>query len=346
MRVGTALARMAAWITMAAMPLIAAALGSAAWSTWQEWPAVWSVDDALMLAGATVGAAVAAYLALTAAAMMMGALWSKGRGIPSAIRALAPGSWQRVASVAIGIGLTSGIAGPALASEAPSPGAGWADAPVATSVPVPHDVSVGWADAPPATAGQEAAVAGPGSATRSAPVPDGSVAIAPPPVATAGALAESPVPTAPSPVTAGPGAEPAPSTSGAAAVSVGWADSPGESNAAALTAQAAVPAGPHQAVPTPAAPAPAEQGAPATSVQPTLPTPTPANGERPVHAYVVQPGDSLWLITSSLLGADASDAQIASEWPRLYELNREAIGEDPSLIRPGVELAVPAELVP
>lgn len=62
----------------------------------------------------------------------------------------------------------------------------------------------------------------------------------------------------------------------------------------------------------------------------------------PSVAYVVQAGDSLWRITESLVGTDVSAAQVSAEWPRLYEANRDAIGDDPSLIHAGLELTIPA----
>jgi nucleoid-associated protein YgaU len=55
----------------------------------------------------------------------------------------------------------------------------------------------------------------------------------------------------------------------------------------------------------------------------------------------VQPGDSLWLIAARRLGPDASDEQIAANWPRWYAANRAAIGDDPSLIEPGQVLHAP-----
>jgi hypothetical protein len=60
--------------------------------------------------------------------------------------------------------------------------------------------------------------------------------------------------------------------------------------------------------------------------------------KRPVS---VHRGDSLWLIAARGLGHDASDAQIAAEWPRWYEANRGAIGDDPQLIQPGQQLQPP-----
>lgn len=57
---------------------------------------------------------------------------------------------------------------------------------------------------------------------------------------------------------------------------------------------------------------------------------------------VVRPGDSLWSLTARRLGPAASTAAIAAQWPRLYAANRDAIGHDPNLIRPGQRLVLPA----
>ena len=96
-----------------------------------------------------------------------------------------------------------------------------------------------------------------------------------------------------------------------------------------------------------------------TSSQPTAETtggePTPeATGSEPsaqaperdqsaaARPVVVQTGDSLWTIAARLLGPGASDAEIAAEWPRWYEANRDVIGEDADLIMPGTELSPPS----
>jgi resuscitation-promoting factor RpfA len=65
---------------------------------------------------------------------------------------------------------------------------------------------------------------------------------------------------------------------------------------------------------------------------------------RPVRAatVVVRPGDCLWSIAASSLGAGASTAEIAAEWPRWYAANRRVIGSDPNLILPGTVLTAPA----
>lgn len=128
MRLGNAVARLGAWTALAAMPCGAYALGRAAWWQWRTWPAVWDVDDAIVLAAAILGAVVATYLSASAAIMIASALVRRGRTIPARARALAPAAWQRVAAVALGIGLSSGLAVPAMASVQAPPGLGWADA--------------------------------------------------------------------------------------------------------------------------------------------------------------------------------------------------------------------------
>jgi LysM repeat protein len=62
----------------------------------------------------------------------------------------------------------------------------------------------------------------------------------------------------------------------------------------------------------------------------------------PPTNIVVAPGDSLWAISSRSLGANASPARVAAEWPRLYAANRAEIGTDPSYILPGQVLHSPA----
>src|SRR5215217_1115412 len=50
---------------------------------------------------------------------------------------------------------------------------------------------------------------------------------------------------------------------------------------------------------------------------------------------VVEPGDSLWSISEEHIGPGATPEQIAYEVQRIFELNRDQIGEDPNLIFPG-----------
>lgn len=60
------------------------------------------------------------------------------------------------------------------------------------------------------------------------------------------------------------------------------------------------------------------------------------------HVTVVA-GDSLWSIAARQLGgSQASDLDIALEWPRWYEANRAVIGDNPNVLRPGQVLRPPA----
>ncbi|HEX4698601.1 MAG TPA: hypothetical protein VH857_04465 [Actinomycetes bacterium] len=60
-----------------------------------------------------------------------------------------------------------------------------------------------------------------------------------------------------------------------------------------------------------------------------------------IGAVVVRRGDSLWDLAARHLGPDASAADIAAEWPRWYAANRQVIGQDPDLLRPGERLVPP-----
>jgi hypothetical protein len=106
--------------------------------------------------------------------------------------------------------------------------------------------------------------------------------------------------------------------------------------------QSAVPASPvaptvlgHAAAPVwPMDATPADQ-------RPARPAHTPTGGGARTH--VVRPGDTLWTVTAASLGPDASPHQIATQWPRLYALNRSTLGADPGLIRAGQRLRLPPE---
>lgn len=60
---------------------------------------------------------------------------------------------------------------------------------------------------------------------------------------------------------------------------------------------------------------------------------------------VVRPGDSLWSLAEQELQARGADdptpAQVASRWPTWWAANRELVGDDPDLLRPGTALAPP-----
>ncbi|GGH97746.1 LysM peptidoglycan-binding domain-containing protein [Arthrobacter liuii] len=67
---------------------------------------------------------------------------------------------------------------------------------------------------------------------------------------------------------------------------------------------------------------------------------TPAKGSQ-AGAVTVLAGDTLWDIVSAHLGPEASDVDIALEWPRWYAANRELIGGSPDVLLPGQILQAP-----
>ncbi len=56
---------------------------------------------------------------------------------------------------------------------------------------------------------------------------------------------------------------------------------------------------------------------------------------------VVRRGDTLWSIAARSLGSEATEAQIAGEWPRWFTANRDVIGPDPDRLSPGQRLRPP-----
>ncbi|MEO6513036.1 MAG: LysM domain-containing protein, partial [Nocardioides sp.] len=78
-------------------------------------------------------------------------------------------------------------------------------------------------------------------------------------------------------------------------------------------------------------------------VEPPSPAPRPAAVATPRARQTVRPGDTLWSLSAVRLGADATTAEIAAAWPRLYAANRGVIGPDPAHIEPGQHLTFPAD---
>ncbi len=68
---------------------------------------------------------------------------------------------------------------------------------------------------------------------------------------------------------------------------------------------------------------------------------TPHAEHRVLDEVVVRRGDSLWDIAARHLRDGSSAAEVAVEWPRWYAANREVIGDDPDLLRPGQRLSPP-----
>ena len=93
-----------------------------------------------------------------------------------------------------------------------------------------------------------------------------------------------------------------------------------------------------------AAPAPAAARATArlettdTGTRTAPPTRTPIGARADTGAYVVQPGDTLSGIAAAL-GTPGG-------WAALYAANRQIIGPDPNVIRPGTALALPGRNAP
>ncbi|MET3949658.1 LysM peptidoglycan-binding domain-containing protein [Arthrobacter sp. UYEF36] len=61
----------------------------------------------------------------------------------------------------------------------------------------------------------------------------------------------------------------------------------------------------------------------------------------PSTEVTVRPGDSLWSLSAARLGPYASDVDIAVDWPLIYQANRDIIGGNPNLLRPGQVLQLP-----
>lgn len=72
-------------------------------------------------------------------------------------------------------------------------------------------------------------------------------------------------------------------------------------------------------------------------VKRTTPKPAPVALEAPAD-ITVRAGDSLWSIAADGLGPDTALADIDAAWRELYAANRQAIGTDPDLIHPGLDL--------
>ena len=56
---------------------------------------------------------------------------------------------------------------------------------------------------------------------------------------------------------------------------------------------------------------------------------------------VVRPGDTLWALAVRHLPPGSGSAAVTACWRRIHELNRDVIGDDPDLIRPGQRLRLP-----
>lgn len=66
-----------------------------------------------------------------------------------------------------------------------------------------------------------------------------------------------------------------------------------------------------------------------------------ARGTEEDRVVTVRRGDTLWSIAAGQLDGPTAE-QIAAAWPRWYAANRDVIGPDPDLIRPGQQLHRPS----
>ncbi|MDQ4046964.1 MAG: LysM peptidoglycan-binding domain-containing protein [Actinomycetota bacterium] len=81
---------------------------------------------------------------------------------------------------------------------------------------------------------------------------------------------------------------------------------------------------------------------PAAALGPVVSAPLRAAREQQAgHELVVRSGDTLWTIAAGHLGPEASDVDIALEWPRWFENNRAIIGSNPNTLLPGQILKAP-----
>ncbi len=70
--------------------------------------------------------------------------------------------------------------------------------------------------------------------------------------------------------------------------------------------------------------------------------PEPATAQHPSRrTVVVRSGDTLWDIAERQLPPGHTAADVARAWPRWFAANRDVIGPDPGVIRPGEQLQAP-----
>lgn len=72
------------------------------------------------------------------------------------------------------------------------------------------------------------------------------------------------------------------------------------------------------------------------------PLPPRDNGRSRGRWHAVLPGETLWSIAADRLGTD-DIRRIARYWPKIHRANRDEVGPNPDLIRPGQVLELPPE---
>ncbi|KRC34138.1 LysM peptidoglycan-binding domain-containing protein [Oerskovia sp. Root22] len=279
-----------------------------------------------------VGAVLAAWVALTSAlalvcvvAQALGRRWDTGERL---VLRHAPAAVRRLASIGVSLSVGAGLAlggGAAQAAELP---------------PVPEGstngslvVDLGWQPTPQTDSSVDDAGHMPAVGPAAGPSASDPLAV---PAPSSGPAPTGAAPRSPSP-TSGPSAEPTPHA----------AAQPPASTAPVPTVREPPPADspeePEHSTPRPAhvplgtllgSPARAATPSPATASDPAAPAPS-------VVEIVVLRGDTLWSLAERRLGSEASDAQVAAECRRWFGANRDVIGDDPDLIKPGQILSAP-----
>jgi nucleoid-associated protein YgaU len=148
----------------------------------------------------------------------------------------------------------------------------------------------------------------------------------------------SPVATAP----ARPASVPAPAVAAAPVVAVPM-HAPRNPFAALIstTGEALAPQPAVASKTPPAPPSFVDRSQAATSRVPTSPTPSPTSCSGQIHRVVA--GDTLWsLAARAVRSTDSSRVTIA--WHRLYDVNRAAVGSNPSLLQVGSAVCLPSTL--
>lgn len=317
-----------------------------------------TVDRVVEIAVVSAGIALLVWLAwglavatLCAAARTLGVTWRAGERL---VARHAPDLVRRALVVALGAGL--GVSG-AVAAHATAPGdgldVGWSattsSAPTSVQSTAPAARVDASPDASPAV-GDERGTPAPGPARSPATAPTGS----------AGAASGDPAGASDVEAARGDGTTAGTGRSSAAAPEPA-APASSAASAASTEAEPAAPRPRPHAPSVDAATAP-PTGAPAdvaTRTSGRTPTATgavgaaapaasphaePGPGASAVGAeptVVVAAGDSLWRIAQRALGPDASDQEVAAEWPRWYAANADVIGADPDHVVPGQVLRTP-----
>ena len=82
---------------------------------------------------------------------------------------------------------------------------------------------------------------------------------------------------------------------------------------------------------------------PMTQVEATVATMT--DGGHDTTTVTIAQGDTLWSLTRDALPEGATTTQIAEAWPRLYDANKDVLGDNPDLIPVGVTITIPQSLL-